>query len=150
MRDLHDLLDTEAPLIFLDTPDKSEVLSRLRRLSLHEGRIIYRWSRESGLYLLNDPAMPLPGTEHLSAAIKTLKQQKYRSHCVIDTLDGVDFGLLQQLSWNRHLTSDIGFSMLLLLPEQCIPDGLLRTLHVIRWQQQVQITPRLRNGQWIR
>ncbi len=149
MRDLHDLLDTEAPLLFLDTQDKHEVLTQLRKLSLHEGRIIYRWSRESGLYLLNDPAMPLSGTDHFAAALKTLKQQKYYSLCVIDTLEGVDFGLLQQLSWNRHQSSSAGFSILLMLPERCIPEGLLRLLHVIHWQKKARIVPRLRNGQWI-
>ncbi len=150
MMDPHAVLDTDKPLTLLDTNAPERVLEALRQCSLREGSIVYRWTHTDGLFPIQDPGMRVAGTESLAAAIQTLEQQRYRSVCVIDSLDGVDFGLLQQLSWKGRIDKASGFSVLLLLPEHSLPEGLLRVLHVLHWQQPERITPRLRNGQWLR
>ncbi len=149
MIDVHEILDKEGPLILLDTDASSEIVRQLRRISLHEGRIIYHWKPDVGLHPIHDPAMAMPATESLAAAMKTLEQQPYRSICVVDSLQGLDFGLLQQHAWKRHTKAEPAFSLLLLLPEHSIPTGMRKILQVVHWSRPSQVQPRLRDGRWL-
>ncbi len=148
MNRLRALLDTDAPLALLDTDTPDEALNELRRMALREGRSIYCWNPDQGLYPIGDPSDVIAGSRTLATALQILDRQPYHSTCVISGLDGVDFALLQQHSWKGRLQSGAGFKLLLLVPERLVPEGLRRKLHMETGTPR-PVRLRLRKGKWL-
>lgn len=147
---LEHILDTDAPLLTLETSQPDALIDQIRRQVRHSGQAVYLWQEVEGLYSLRETGLRIPGCLRLGDTLRyVLKSRHFGVYLIAGLtlpLAHADMLLLRRIAHRktefvrRVVLLDSGSELAQRLGELAVP---------LKHEQASSTSLRLRDGRWV-
>lgn len=144
------ILDTDAPLLTLETRQPEDLVEQFRQHVRHSGQAVYLWREGEGLYSLRETGLRVPGCLRLVDTLRyVLKSRHFGIYLIAGLsprLTQTDSILLRRLA---HTRTDFVRRVVVLDADAELTRRLGKMAVPLKHEQTSRMHLRLRDGRWV-